>query len=111
VSNVIEKCVKHGSPIQIINIINEVYLGDDNDKLLTLVNDKFGNYCVQKMIEHSSKVVQIMIIKKIASLDLKSGDGYCKRYFFNNLAKHIVDFIEKKGYPKPGSYDFQKIFR
>lgn len=78
-----------------------------SDKLLTLINDKFGNYCIQKMIEYSPKNIQILIIKKIASLDLKSGEGYCNIYF--NSAKHIADFIEKKGYPKPGSFEFQKL--
>jgi hypothetical protein len=28
-SNVIEKCLKFGCPIQVMEIINEVYLGDD----------------------------------------------------------------------------------
>ena len=85
-SNVIEKCLKHGNPQQVLEIINEVYLGEEkyfnqlifSDKLLTLVNDKFGNYCVQKMIEFSPKTLQMLIIRKIASLDLKAGDGYCK---------------------------------
>jgi hypothetical protein len=82
---------------------------NSSDKLLLLVNDKFGNYCVQKMIEHSPKNVQISIIRKIAKLDLKSGEGYCKLLLIS--AKHIIDFILKKGYPRPGTAEFNKVFK
>jgi len=55
----------------------------------------------KKMIDFSHKNIQLLIIKRIATLDLKKGEGY---------AKHILDFIEKKGYPRPGSYEFQNQF-
>jgi len=101
-SNVIEKCLKHGSEKQCLDIVSEIYSEDGNDKLMPLVNDKFGNYCIQKMIEHSPKSYQIKLIRKILYFPVKAGDGYLK---------HIIDFIEKrKGYPKQDQSEYKKIF-
>ena len=51
-SNVIEKCLIHGSPQQIASIMLEVLPQDsntedlENDVLVKLMNDKFGNYVI-----------------------------------------------------------------
>ena len=62
----------------------------DNDSLLNMVKDKFGNYVVQKMIEYSDQKTKDNIIKRIiSSQSLKKRDGF---------SKHVINFIEKMGY-------------
>ena len=55
-SNVIEKCLIQGSKEQVSEIVLEV-LGEENEAdlensvLVRLINDKFGNYVVQKCVD------------------------------------------------------------
>ncbi len=98
----IEKCLAYGLPFQKNEIISEIILKDDetNDSLLAMVKDKFGNYVVQKMIEVADNHVKEIIIKRIiTSQSLKKRDGFCKFYYLiKNLAKHVINFIEKMGF-------------
>ena len=61
-SNVIEKCLIHGTPQQIASIILEVLPKEqnsndlENDVLVKLMNDKFGNYVIQKIVDCLSKI-------------------------------------------------------
>jgi hypothetical protein len=74
-----------------------------------MVKDKYGNYVVQKMIEFSNQRTKELIIKKICtSQALKKRDGFCNNRF--NLAKHVINFIEKMGFPTPGSAAFLQQF-
>jgi hypothetical protein len=74
-----------------------------------MVRDKYGNYVVQKMIEYSDQKTKEMIIKKIStSQALKKRDGFCKNWA--NVAKHVINFIEKMGFPTPGTLAFQQQF-
>jgi hypothetical protein len=74
-----------------------------------MVKDKYGNYVVQKMIEFSNQRTKELIIKKIcSSQQLKKRDGFCN--YMYNLAKHVINFIEKMGFPTPGSIAFNQQF-
>ena len=74
-----------------------------------MVKDKYGNYVVQKMIEFSNQKTKELIIKKICtSQALKKRDGFC--IIWLNLAKHVINFIEKMGFPTPGSAAFLQQF-
>ena len=62
---------------------------EDNvhDSLISLVKDKFGNYVVQKIIEHSDLKTRDNIIKRIeSSQSLKRRDGF---------SKHVINYIEQ----------------
>lgn len=55
-SNVIEKCLIQGSKEQVSAIVLEVLGEEDeadlgNSVLVRLINDKFGNYVVQKCVD------------------------------------------------------------
>jgi hypothetical protein len=71
------------------SIINEIIEQDDqeNECILSMVKDKFGNYVVQKLIEYSDSKTQKNIIDRIiTSQSLKKKDGF---------SKHVINFIEK----------------
>ena len=90
-SNVIEKCLALGKKDQIGQIVTEVIEQDNknNDVLLSLVRDKFGNYVVQKMIEVGDMKSKEILVKKIVSSQvLKKRDGF---------SKHVISMIEKLG--------------
>jgi len=101
-SNVVEKCLCVGTENQRKAITEEVLNKEDNDSLLAMVKDKYGNYVVQKMIEFSNQKTKELIIKKICSSQaLKKRDGF---------SKHVINFIEKMGFPTPGSAAFVQQF-
>ena len=80
-------------------IIDEIIDKDDlvNDSLLAMVKDKYGNYVVQKMIEVADIKTKENIVKRIiSSQSLKKRDGFCN--FIINIAKHVINFIEKMGF-------------
>ena len=90
-SNVIEKCLALGKKDQIGQIVTEIIEQDNknNDVLLSLVRDKFGNYVVQKMIEVGDMKSKEILVKKIVSSQvLKKRDGF---------SKHVISMIEKLG--------------
>ena len=74
-------------------MLNELLNKDDNvhDSLISLVKDKFGNYVVQKMIEHAPEKQRQQIIEHIVNnSELKK-----KKDAFS---KHVFSYIEKNGY-------------
>jgi len=88
-SNVVEKCLTLGNYNQRKAIVDEILNREENDSLLAMVRDKYGNYVVQKMIEYSEPKVKEIIIKKISTSNaLKKRDGF---------SKHVINFIEKNG--------------
>ena len=90
-SNVIEKCLELGTKEQIAVIVSEIIEQDNinNDILLSLVRDKFGNYVVQKMIEVADMQSKESLVKKIIKTQvLKKRDGF---------SKHVMNMIEKLG--------------
>lgn len=90
-SNVVEKCLEIGNDEQNKKIIDEVVNADNenNEIIVNLVKDKYGNYVIQKMIEVADKADKQLIIKKIInSQAMKKRDGF---------SKHVMNFIEKLG--------------
>jgi pumilio RNA-binding family len=88
-SNAIEKALTFGTQQQRMDIINEILDEDDNNQevLLSMVKDKFGNYVVQKIIEYSDKETQKNIVNRIANSSyIKKKDGF---------SKHVINYIEK----------------
>ena len=62
---------------------------EDNEVIVNLVKDKYGNYVIQKMIEVSDKEDKEIIIQRIVNLKaMKKRDGF---------SKHVMNFIEKMG--------------
>ncbi len=92
-SNVIEKCLFNGTDEQKTEMINELLNKEDNvhDSLISLVKDKFGNYVVQKMIEYAPEKPRMLIVEHI----MNNHELRKKKDVF---AKHVINFIEKKGY-------------
>jgi hypothetical protein len=90
-SNVVEKCLCLGKKEQTEKIINEIVELDNKngDILYTLVNDKYGNYVVQKMIDVANVKAKDILVKKIVNgHSIKKRDGY---------SKHVLNMIEKNG--------------
>ena len=92
-SNVIEKCILNGTDEQKAEMIHELLNKGDNahDSLISLVKDKFGNYVVQKMIENAPENERKAIVEHI----MNNPELRKKKDVF---AKHVINFIEKKGY-------------
>ena len=70
-SNVVEKCIQVCEPEDKALIIKEL-LGDDlqdgqdnNDSILTMMDNKYGNYVVQKAIEEASPEQRLAFYGKI----------------------------------------------
>ena len=92
-SNVIEACLGVGNEKQVKDIVKEMLIQDeeseDNEVIVNLVKDKYGNYVIQKMIEVSDKEDKEIIIQRIVNLQaMKKRDGF---------SKHVMNFIEKMG--------------
>jgi hypothetical protein len=88
-SNVVERCLTFGNEKQKRDIINEIIELDQNDPncIISMVKDRFANYVIQKMIEHSDYNTQQKIIKIIMNKQSKiKNDGF---------SKHVLNYIEK----------------
>ena len=71
------------------DIINEIIEIDkkDPDCIISMVKDRFANYVIQKMIEHSDSNTQQKFIRTILSKQNKiKNDGF---------SKHVLNYIEK----------------
>ena len=88
-SNVVERCLTFGNEKQRKDIIGEIIELDKKDPeyIINMVKDRFANYVVQKMIEHSDYNSQQKLIKMIISKQNKiKNEGF---------SKHVLNFIEK----------------
>ena len=88
-SNVIEKAITFGNEKQKNNIINEIILleEENNDIIISMVQDKFGNYVIQKIMEYSDNNTQQKIIQKILKKEkLIQNEGF---------SKHVINYIQK----------------
>jgi hypothetical protein len=88
-SNVVERCIKFGTPQQKKIIIDEVMeLGKkDTELIISMVKDKFANYVIQKIIECSDDETRQKLIKIILSKQNKiKNEGF---------SKHVLNYIEK----------------
>ena len=99
-SNVVERCLTFGNENQRKEIINEIIELDQNDQeyIINMVKDRFSNYVIQKMIEHSDYNNQQKLIKMILSKQNKlKNDGF---------SKHVLNYIEKiNGNSKNNKYE------
>ncbi len=88
-SNVIEKALTYGDKKQKNEIINEIMLLEEKEKniIISLVQDKFGNYVIQKIMEYSEPIIQKKIVKKI----LKNENMIRNQGF----SKHVINYIQK----------------
>ena len=102
-SNVVEKCLQHGSEKDKKDIIDEFLesnyelseeinnLGGPqglNGALYTMMKDRYGNYVIQKCIEVSKGKQREVLIKKITA---------CANVLRKqaNYSRHVYNFIEK----------------
>ena len=101
-SNVVEKCLQHGSEKDKKEIIDEFLesnyelaeeitnLGGPqlNGALYTMMKDRYGNYVIQKCIEVSKGKQREILIKKITA---------CANVLRKqqNYSRHVYNFIEK----------------
>ena len=88
-SNVVERCLTFGDDKKRKEIINEIIELDKSnpDYIINMVKDRFANYVIQKMIEHSDYNNQQKLIKIILSKQNKiKNEGF---------SKHVLNYIEK----------------
>ncbi|KAK9050723.1 hypothetical protein SSX86_030308 [Deinandra increscens subsp. villosa] len=87
-SNVVEKCLTYGSPSERQLLVKEM-LGstDENEPLQAMMEDHFGNYVVQKVLETCENKSRELFLSRI-----KVRLAALKRYTFG---KHIVSRVEK----------------
>ncbi|KAL5991828.1 hypothetical protein ACLOJK_012739 [Asimina triloba] len=87
-SNVVEKCLTFGGPIERQLMVNEM-LGttDENEPLQAMMKDQFANYVVQKVLETCDDQQRELILSRI-----KVHLNALKKYTYG---KHIVARVEK----------------
>lgn len=101
-SNVVEKCLQHGSEKDRKEIIDEFlestnYEGSEeiniggqqlSGALYTMMKDRYGNYVIQKCIEVSKGKQREVLVKKITA---------CANVLRKqaNYSRHVYNFIEK----------------
>ena len=64
-SNVVENCIKYGDENSVKKIYNAII---EQEKLESLLNNNYGNYVLEKLIERLNKEDKNKIIKKIEKL-------------------------------------------
>ena len=88
-SNVVERCLTFGNEKQVKEIISEIIELDQNNPeyIISMVKDRFANYVIQKMIEHSDNYDKQLLIKIILNKQGKiKNDGF---------SRHVLNYIEK----------------
>ncbi|XP_058099325.1 pumilio homolog 2-like isoform X2 [Magnolia sinica] len=87
-SNVVEKCLTFGGPMERQILVNEM-LGstDENEPLQAMMKDQFANYVVQKVLETCDDQQRELILSRI-----KVHLNALKKYTYG---KHIVARVEK----------------
>ncbi|XP_074557668.1 pumilio homolog 5-like [Curcuma longa] len=87
-SNVVEKCIKYGNAEERDHMIKQI-IGEteDNDNLLVMMKDQFGNYVVQKILDTCTDKQREILVNHI-KVHLQS----LKKYTYG---KHIVARVEQ----------------
>lgn len=92
-SNVIEKCIRRANDAQKDAIFAEI-IGTDgtyqNDRILHMVADQFGNYVIQRIIEFGTESQQNAIYTVVY-------DNYDELYT-RQYARHVINKLENLGY-------------
>ena len=92
-SNVIEKCIRGATPDQRERIFEEIIGEEGNyrsDRILTMIQDQFGNYVLQRIIEFGTKSQQ----NAINDVAYEHYDELCNI----NYAKYVITRLEYFGY-------------
>lgn len=88
-SNVVEKCVAHGTQEERQVLIDEVLepLVDGSLPLIAMVKDQFANYVVQKMLDVVDGAQRELLISK-----LKPHLNSLRKYTYG---KHLINKVER----------------
>ena len=85
-SNIVEKVLEYGNKEQKDEIGKEL-INNNNDCILNLSNNNYGNYVIQKAIEFCSEDIGKEIIKKVREIPKDKRGKYWK-YIYNVLEKY-----------------------
>ena len=80
-SNVVENCISYGTEITIQKIYKSII---EDDKLESLLNNTYGNYVLEKLIERLNIEEKLVLIKKIEKLAKNK-----------NISKNIMNLLYK----------------
>ena len=80
-SNVVENCISYGTEITIQKIYKSII---EDDKLESLLNNTYGNYVLEKLIERLKIEEKLVLIKKI--------EKFAKN---KNISKNIMNLLYK----------------
>lgn len=92
-SNVVEKCIEHCRPEEQTKIIQELLGGEELAKeeafsLYKMMDNKYGNYVVQKAIEGASEEQRLTFATKIKNLKMFDGQT-------SNYVKHVINWLDR----------------
>ena len=80
-SNVVENCIKYGEEKTVKKIYNSII---EEDKLESLLNNTYGNFVLEKLIERLKIEEKLVIIKKIENFGKNK-----------NISKNILNLLYK----------------
>jgi hypothetical protein len=80
-SNVVENCIKYGEEKTVKKIYNSII---EEDKLESLLNNTYGNFVLEKLIERLKIEEKLVIIKKIENFGKNK-----------NISKNILNLLNK----------------
>ena len=78
-SNVVENCIKYADEKSVKKIYNQII---DQEKIESLLNNNYGNYVLEKLIERLNREDKIKLAKKI--------EKYGKNKILANCLKNII---------------------
>ena len=78
-SNVVENCIKYADEKSVKKIYNQII---DQEKIESLLNNNYGNYVLEKLIERLNKEDKIKLAKKI--------EKFGKNKILSNCLKNII---------------------
>lgn len=101
-SNVVEKCIEFWAPEDKAILIDEL-LGKDtkldqseDTSLFKMMDNKYGNYVVQKAVEGAKPSQRIAFYSKIKSSELVESQQ-------SNYVKHVINCLDRLDLGKPQS--------
>jgi len=91
-SNVIEKCIRNASNDEKNEIFNEIiYDGESQDeRIRTMIGDRFGNYVIQRVLEYGTKDQQYAIYQTL--------NKYYDELSEINFSRHVILRLKSMGY-------------